>query len=150
MDLISTPTYGRTLLVIASDKVSMQLITQLIATRDDLKLLTANSGRVGMEFAGTCLPDVVVIDTGLADSSARDVLAWLRKNTATAHIPVIAVSSDAFKAEIDAGLQAGFYRYLTKPFKLTDLLEAIDNSFGYSMERFERFASSTGCSGLTV
>ena len=130
MDLISTPTSGRTLLVIASDKVNMQLMTQLIGRRDDLKLLTAKCGRVGM-------------DTGLADTSARDVLAWLRKNPTTSHIPVIAVSSEAFQTQIDAGLQAGFYRYLTKPFKLTDLLDAIDNSFGYTMERFERPASGT-------
>jgi len=50
------------------------------------------------------------------------------------------VSSDAFKTQIDAGLRAGFYRYLTKPFKLSDLLDAIDNSFGYTMARSERMA----------
>ena len=80
MDLISTPTDGRTLLVIASDKVNMQLMTQLLARREDLRLLTANGGRVGMEFAEAYQPDVVVMDTGLADISARDALACLRKN----------------------------------------------------------------------
>lgn len=150
MDLISTITDERTLLVIASDKVNMQLMTQLIARRDDLKLLTASSGRVGMAFALVCQPDVVVMDTALADISARAALAWLRKNPATSHIPVIAVSSEAFKSQIDAGLQAGFYRYLTKPFKLTDLLEAIDNAFGYTLERFERRASRTAYGDMTV
>jgi|GEM_PF-1639934 CheY-like chemotaxis protein len=143
MDLISTPTSGRTLLVIASDKVNMQLMTQLIGRRDDVKLLTAKCGKAGMEFAVACQPDVVVMDTGLADISARDALAWLRTNPTTSHIPVIAVSSEAFQTQIEAGLQAGFYRYLTKPFKLTDLLDAIDNSFGYTMERFERLVSRT-------
>ena len=42
--------------------------------------------------------------------------------------PVIAVSADACAAHVQAGLQAGFARYLTKPYKLTDLLEAIDCS----------------------
>lgn len=140
MDLISTPTSGRTLLVIASDKVNMQLMTQLLARREDLRLLTANCVRVGMEFTAAYQPDVVVMDTGLTDTSARDALAWLRKNPATSHIPVIAVSSEAFKTQIDAGLQAGFYRYLTKPFKLVDLLDAIDSAFGYTLGRFEPIA----------
>jgi CheY-like chemotaxis protein len=128
----------------------MQLMTQLIATRDDLKLLTANNGRDGLEWAGACQPEVVVMDTGLSDISAGDALAWLRENPATSHIPVIAVSSDALKIQIDAGLQAGFYRYLTKPFKLTDLLDAIDNSLGYTLERDDRFSSSSGCSAMSV
>lgn len=152
MNQTLTPSSVRTVLLVASagDSANMLIMTQLLATRDDLKLLTANSGKVGMEFAGTCQPDVVVMDTGLADISARDALAWLRENPATSHIPVIAVSSDALKTQIDAGLQAGFYRYLTKPFKLTDLLDAIDNSFGYTLEKFERLASSPDGSEMNV
>ena len=57
------------------------------------------------------------------------------------------MSTEAFKTQIDAGLQAGFYRYLTKPFKLVDLLDAIDNAFGYTLERFKRLASSKGFIG---
>lgn len=142
MELISTPFAGRSLLIIASDKVCMLLMTQYLARREDLTLLTASSGRVGMELAQACQPDAVVLDTGLADISGREVLAWLRKNPTTSHIPVIAVSSEAYETQVVAGLQAGFYRYLTKPFRLTELMEAIDNSFGYTMERFERLAWS--------
>jgi CheY-like chemotaxis protein len=62
----------------------------------------------------------------------------------TSHIPVIAVSSDAHPAQIHAGLQAGFYRYLTKPYKLTDLLDAIDCSLGYGLGKSESSYSSFG------
>jgi len=133
MDLISTPTSERTLLVIASDEVNMQLMTQLIARRDDLNLMTAVSGMDGMKLADTSPPAVVVLDTALSDICAREVLKSLRGNPMTSHIPVIAVSSDAHPAQIQAGLQAGFYRYVTKPYKLTDLLEAIDCSLSYCL-----------------
>lgn len=134
----SAPTSVHTVLLVACvcQSANMFLMTQLLATRDDLKLLTANSGKGCVEVAVASQPDVIVMDTELPDVSARDVLAWLRKNPRTSHTPVIAVSSEAFQNQIDAGLKAGFYRYLTKPFKLTDLLDAIDNSFGYTMERF--------------
>ena len=133
MDLISTPTSGRTLLVIASDRANMQLMTQVIAMRDDLNLMTAVNGMEGMKLADSSLPEVVVLDTALSDICASEVLKGLRGNPMTSHIPVIAVSSDAFSAQIQAGLQAGFYRYLTKPYKLFDLLDAIDCSLNYCL-----------------
>ena len=152
MNQTLTPSSVRTVLLVASgsDSANMLLMTQLIATRDDLKLLCANSGRDAMEFAMVCQPDVVVMDTDLSDVSARVALAWLRKSPLTSHIPVIAVSADALKTQIDAGLQAGFYRYLTKPFKLTDLLDAIYSSFGCTLEIYDRLASRPDCREISV
>lgn len=146
------PSSVRTVLLVGSgsDSAGMELMTQLIARRDDLNLLSANSARDAMELAAAGQPDVVVMDTDLSDVSARDALAWLRRSPSTSHIPVIAVSSDALKAQIDVGLQAGFYRYLTKPFKLTDLLDAIYNSFGYTLDRIDRLASRPDCRGNNV
>ena len=125
---MSTPSPEHTLLVIGSDPANMQLMTQLIARRDDLNLLTADNGQDGLNLAETSLPGVVVLDTSLSDLRASEVLKGLRRNPHTSHIPVIAVSADACAAHVQAGLQAGFARYLTKPYKLTDLLEAIDCS----------------------
>jgi DNA-binding response OmpR family regulator len=61
------------LLVIASDKVNMPLMTQLIAKRDDLNLMTAVNGMEGMKLADSILPEVVVLDTGLSDICASEV-----------------------------------------------------------------------------
>lgn len=95
MDLISTPTYGHTLLTIASDKVNIQLMTQLIARRDDLKLLTAISGRVGMEFAEACQPDVVVMDTTGARRYAQCMQAI---RVEYAHVPPAVYQTNRRKA----------------------------------------------------
>lgn len=145
MDSISTPTSGRNLLVIASDKVNMQLMTQVIAMRDDLNLMTAVNGVEGMKLADTSLPEVVVLDTALSDICAKEVLKGLRGNPMTSDIPVIAVSSDASSAQVQAGLQAGFYRYLTKPYKLMDLLEAIDCSLSYCLGNRKASAHPSAC-----
>ena len=133
MNLCSTSTSVQKVLVIASDWANREIITQVIAMRADLGLLTAPNGQVGMELATACQPEVVVMDTELSDVSAQEVLAQLRSNPLTSHIPVIAVSSDASRTQIAAGLQAGFYRYLTKPYKLTDLLDAIDSALRYGL-----------------
>jgi CheY-like chemotaxis protein len=119
------------LLVISGDRANLQLMTQLIARRGDLKLRTAPNGVEGMELAATMQPQVIVLDT--ADTCAKEAFKGLKRNPRTSEIPVIAVSSDAFPAQIQAGLDAGFYRYLTKPYMLSDLMAAIDDSLGYTL-----------------
>ena len=142
MNLIATPSSERTLLVIASDQANMLLMTQLIARRGDLNLLTAVNGKEGLKLANTSQPEVVVLDTALSDICTNEVLKGLHENPRTSDIPVIAVSSDAQETQIQAGLQAGFYRYLTKPYKLTDLLDAIDSSLRYGLGNSESVNTS--------
>jgi CheY-like chemotaxis protein len=132
MNSAATPSCVPTLLVISSDRANMQLMTQLIATRGDLTLRTAPNGMDGIELASSVQPAVVVMDTELSDTCAKEVLKGLKGNPHTSRIPVVAVSSEAFPAQVQAGLKAGFYRYLTKPYKLPDLMDAIDDSLGYT------------------
>jgi CheY-like chemotaxis protein len=121
------------LLVISGDSANLQLMTQLIARRGDLTLRTAHSGVDGMELAVTTRPQVIVLDTNHADTCAKEAFKGLKVNPLTSRIPVIAVSSDALPEQIQAGLNAGFYRYLTKPYILSDLMAAIDDSLGYTL-----------------
>jgi len=129
----ATPFAGHSMLVISSDRANMQLMTQVLALSGQLSVKTATTGMDGLKQAYAAPPAVVVMDTGLADTCATEVLKSLNENSLTSKIPVIAVSSDAQASQVQAGLKAGFYRYLTKPYKLPDLLEAIDDSLGYNM-----------------
>ncbi|MDZ7593306.1 MAG: hypothetical protein U0932_01520, partial [Thiobacillus sp.] len=45
---------------------------------------------------------------------------------ATAHIPVLAISANAMPRDIQKGLEAGFFRYLTKPIKVNEFMNALD------------------------
>jgi CheY-like chemotaxis protein len=111
----------------------MQLMTLLIARRGDLTLRTARSGVDGLELALTTQPNAIVLDTNYKDTWAKEVIRSLKGNPVTSHIPVIAVSSDALPAQIQAGLKAGIHRYLTKPYMLSDFMAAIDDSLGYAL-----------------
>jgi len=46
----------------------------------------------------------------------------------TAHIPVVALSANAMPRDIKKGLEAGFYRYLTKPIKIKELMDKLDSA----------------------
>jgi CheY-like chemotaxis protein len=54
------------------------------------------------------------------------VVNILRVNPATAHIPVVALSANAIPRDIEKGLVAGFFRYLTKPIKVNEFMSTLD------------------------
>jgi len=122
----SAPRALRTLLQVEDSPANAAVVEQLIARRSDLILLTASRGQQGIEMACAALPEVILMDMRLPDMSGLSAIARLQENTATAHIPVIALSSNAFPDEIKRCLDAGVFRYLTKPYQIDQLMAVID------------------------
>jgi CheY-like chemotaxis protein len=66
------------------------------------------------------------MDINLPGISGVDALRILALDPATAHIPVIALSANAGLRDIAKGLEAGFFRYLTKPIKVPEFMETLE------------------------
>ena len=66
------------------------------------------------------------MDINLPGISGFEALKILRADPLTAHIPVIAISANAMPRDIKKGLEAGFFRYLTKPIKVDEFMDALD------------------------
>lgn len=116
----------RTVLQVEDNEANASVVQELIGRRSDLALLTAMTGLKGIEMAIAHLPNVILMDIHLPDINGYEALAALRSNPRTCHIPVIALSSNAYQKQIQEGLEAGFFRYLTKPFKFAELMNMID------------------------
>jgi PAS domain S-box-containing protein len=115
-----------TLLYIEDNPANIQLVEQFTARQPDIRFLTAGNGNSGLIISCTEKPDVILLDINLPDMSGFKVLDLLHENPITAHIPVIALSGNNLPMNIQSGLQAGFFRYLTKPIKLNELMDALD------------------------
>jgi CheY-like chemotaxis protein len=116
----------RTLLYVEDNPANLALVEQLIARRSDLRLLTAVNGTLGIEAARSSRPDVILMDINLPGISGLEALAILREDPATARIPIVALSANAMPRDIQKGLEAGFFYYLTKPIKVKEFMDTID------------------------
>jgi signal transduction histidine kinase/CheY-like chemotaxis protein len=119
----------RTLLYVEDNPDNLMLVEDLIARRSDIRLMTATDGISGVAAARASLPDVILMDINLPGISGVEALRILMKDPATADIPVIALSANAGPRDIARGLEAGFFRYLTKPIKVTEFLSTLDVAF---------------------
>jgi PAS domain S-box-containing protein len=124
----------RTMLYVEDNPANLALVEQLIARRSDLKLLTAVNGHLGIQLARAVKPDVILMDINLPGISGFGALEVLRKDPLTAHIPVMALSANAVPHDIEKGLDAGFFRYLTKPIKVIEFMDALDVALQYATE----------------
>ena len=116
----------RTVLCIEDNPANLKLIEQLAARRPDISLLTAANGSSGIELARASQPAAILMDINLPDISGFEALRILREDPATAHIPVVAISANAMPRDIEKGLQAGFFRYLTKPIKISEFMDTLN------------------------
>jgi PAS domain S-box-containing protein len=123
-----------TLLYVEDNPANLALVEQLIARRGDMRLLTAVDGHLGIELARAYQPDLILMDINLPGISGYDALHLLREDPATRHIPVLALSANAMPRDIERGLEAGFFRYLTKPIRVREFMEALDVAVEHAAE----------------
>ena len=135
VDLDKSSQYQRTLLYVEDNLANVSLVRQLVARRGDLNFLTAIDGDLGLLLARSYLPTIILLDINLPGKNGYEVLKLLRDDPLTMHIPAIALSSNAFQCDIDKGLAAGFLRYITKPYNLDDLMNALDVGLGCAHQR---------------
>ena len=125
----------RILLYVEDNPANLKLVEQLIARRPDLRLLTAVTGHLGIKLARTSQPEMILMDINLPDINGIEVLKILHEDPATAHLPIVALSANAMPRDIEKGLAAGFFRYLTKPIKVNEFMDTLDVALEYAENR---------------
>jgi CheY-like chemotaxis protein len=122
----------RTVLYVEDNSANLELVEQLVMRHSDLHFLAATDGNLGIEYARTYLPDVILMDINLPGISGIEAMQILRADPATAHIPIVAISANAIPSDIKKGLDAGFFRYLTKPIVINEFMDALGVALEFS------------------
>ncbi|HVB49803.1 MAG TPA: ATP-binding protein [Burkholderiales bacterium] len=130
-----------TLLYVEDNPANLELVEQLVARRPDLRLLSAADGNLGVDMARSCLPEVILMDINLPGLSGIEAMQILRADPSTAHIPIIALSANAVPRDIEKGLQAGFFSYLTKPIKVDRFMDALEIALRFAQTAAQRRAA---------
>jgi len=128
----------RTVLYVEDNPANLMLVEDLIARQADIHLLSATDGHRGIEIARASLPDMILMDINLPGISGIQALKTLREDSATAHIPVVALSGNAIPRDIKKGLEAGFFRYLTKPINVNEFMKTLDATLKFAKTQSAR------------
>jgi PAS domain S-box-containing protein len=124
-----------TLLYVEDNPANLILVEQIIARHPDKRLLTAVNGNSGIEIARAAQPDVILMDINLPGINGFEAMKILSEDPATRHIPVIAISANAMPMDIEKGMRAGFFRYITKPIKVNEFMEALNLALEFAEQK---------------
>ncbi|MDQ6847677.1 MAG: ATP-binding protein [Candidatus Dormibacteraeota bacterium] len=124
----------RTVLYVEDNLATISLVESIFALRPNVRLLTAMQGGLAVDLAREHCPDLVILDLHLPDLNGDEVLRRLRHDKRTASIPVVIYSADATEPQVRRLLSAGALAFLTKPARVTELLELIDGVLGHPAE----------------
>lgn len=130
---LANPTL-RTLLYVEDNPANLVLVEEIVGRRSDLKLLTAIDAHLGIALARAYQPALILMDINLPKLSGFDALRLLQSDPKTTHIPVLALSANAMPRDIQKGIDAGFFRYLTKPIQIPQFMAALDEALRQSHE----------------
>jgi CheY-like chemotaxis protein len=116
------------LLYIEDNLANLTLIARILASRDDVKLITAMQAHLGVELAREHVPDLILLDLHLPDMPGEETLRELQRRPSTRGIPVVILSADATPGQVRRLMDAGAHDYLTKPLDVARFIQILDSA----------------------
>jgi len=106
---------------------------------------TASSGQEALDKIHSNAPDLILLDHIMQDMTGLEVCRILKADTATAHIPVIIVSSGEKKSTREEITEAGSDAIIYKPLRRDQLLGLVEEYLGATFRRWGRIPVSLTC-----
>ncbi len=114
-----------TIILVIEDDAEIRENIQDILELENLDLIVADNGSVGLTKAQTHLPDLIICDIMMPEMNGFEVLTALRNEEKTSSIPFIFLTAKADRTDLRQGMELGADDYLTKPFTPKELRQAI-------------------------
>jgi PAS domain S-box-containing protein len=119
------PFPGGTILYVEDNPENLRLMELIFERIEGVTLLSADNAELGLLIAEQRKPDMIIMDINLPGMNGFEALERLKSHTRTSAIPVVALSANATAQDIAKGAQSGFFRYLTKPVDVVQLLDTV-------------------------
>jgi len=112
-------------LVVEDDPDLLDLITRVLE-KDGLEVMAAKDGREGLLLASARpRPRLIISDIMMPDMDGLEMVRQIKDDPGTKPTPVIFLTAKSTPHDVIAGIQAGARHYLTKPFRVVDLLDKV-------------------------
>jgi DNA-binding response OmpR family regulator len=125
------------ILIIEDDSLIIGSIQDLFEY-EGYQVFLASNGTEGIAEAKKNLPDIIVSDIAMPGISGYDVLRQLQSDETTSGIPFIFLTAKVEKSDFRLGMELGADDYITKPFKLEELLRAVETRIRKNEEKKNR------------
>jgi two-component system phosphate regulon response regulator PhoB len=114
-----------TRILVVEDEAAIREMVQFTLARAGFELVEAADGAAARERLAAGGIELVLLDWMLPGESGLDLLAQIKRDPATARLPVIMLTARAESGDKVSGLETGADDYITKPFSPAELTARI-------------------------
>jgi CheY-like chemotaxis protein len=125
------------ILVIDDEAVIREVVQSCFEDVAGWAVITASSGREGLEQALVESPDAIVLDVLMPEMDGIAVLRQLKANPATQTIPVVLLTISTNFTDASFYVELGAVGAIAKPFDPINLVEQVANFLGWMLEQQE-------------
>jgi two-component system, cell cycle response regulator DivK len=112
------------ILLVEDNEMNRDMLSRRLVRRG-YEVIMAADGKQGLDLAGSASPDLILMDMNLPTLDGWETTRRIKNSTATAGIPVIALTAHAMSGDREQALEAGCDDYDTKPIEFERLLAKI-------------------------
>ncbi len=113
-------------ILIVDDDAQLRSTISMVLKLKGYDVIDADNGATALKLARAALPDLILSDINMPQADGYAALAELRKDPATADIPLILMTGESEAATMRKGMDLGADDYLNKPFAMSALLKAVE------------------------
>jgi two-component system phosphate regulon response regulator PhoB len=107
--------------LIIEDEKDLAELLAFNLEKEGYAAICVHDGKLGLERAGTDLPDLILLDLMLPGLLGTEVCKALRKDQRTAHIPIIMITAKGDEIDRVVGFEVGADDYIVKPFSMREV-----------------------------
>jgi two-component system phosphate regulon response regulator PhoB len=116
-------------LLIVDDEEGVRSLVRMTLESDKYDILEARRGDDALGLVREHLPDLVLLDVMLPDTSGVEVCRALKSDPGTKQVTVVMLTAKAQSSDLEEAESAGADGYFTKPFSPVALLQRVDKIF---------------------
>jgi len=119
----------KSVLVVEDNELNLRLFCDLLDAFG-FDTFECRDGSGAIDIARANNPDLIIMDIQLPEVSGLDITRWIKDDEELAHIPVLAVTAFAMRADEQRVREAGCEAYLSKPIQMSSFIRAVEDLVG--------------------
>ena len=116
-------------ILVVDDVVSNVLLLKVLLTNEKFKVVTANNGKDALVQAAEKQPDLILLDVMMPEMNGLEAASSIRalKHPDAERIPIIAMTANTFKEDVESALNAGMTGFVSKPIDVAYLYQELNS-----------------------
>ena len=118
------------ILLVDDEEKNIKILLEILEYEEEYITKSVLSGKECLEVIPEFKPDILLLDIMMPELNGYEVCKQIRNNPEYSSMKILMLSGRAMKDEISKGMAAGADKYLSKPFSMAELLDALKELWG--------------------